>query len=322
MDNALSIASFINIFIPVLGLVIIGGFFLYRLLIKTGVIKLKSKDESDVDITKAKKRPINDFNVVDEFRDRFIVTEGRTSFTTGLKCTGVSLDKLTEIEQVLVAENHVGFYNMLNWYMQLYIQSRQMDVSSNLDFIDMTRKKVEEALNEVLDKKKKIEKIIEDAPARKNDFTTEIEELNRTYQCLFKQLIRKGEAAAYSKKVASPENPPQFNVYILYSYKHDSADFSTDLTFEEILHKANIYVETKLNSTVNALKRCHVDSSPLSQKEIVEIMDRAYNLSDSDIVTLEAKLQTSTFDLYTSTDYYPKTFSKKIENEAAGGVAV
>ena len=295
-------------------------------MVKRGLFNKKGKGEDQENLSGVKEIPIREFNVIDDLRDRYVITENKTSFTTGIKCIGLPLDKLTEVETKLIELSHLQFFNMLNWDMQMYIQSRQMNIQSNLEFINETKQVFEKELKKVDEKRKNILRIIEESPTRKDEYVKEIGELDKTYSCLVNQIKWKSEEIMYAQKVAAPGSPPQHDVYILYSYKHNPMDFTTNLTAEEIFHKATAFMETKINSSINALKRCSIECAWLTPMQIAEIQYRAYNLSDADIVPFDEYINTntgnvnvSTFDLYTTTDYFQK-HTTHVTN--TGGMAV
>lgn len=316
MNNLIKIAQIIKIVIPTLTILIFGGFFLYRFLIKKGIIKIKPKDESVTDFTGAEERPIEDFNLVEDFRENFVISGGGKSFTCGMKCSGVALDKMTDVEQYLVAENHIGFYTMLTWNMQMYIQSRQMNVQSNIDFIEEALKAVQRELSLKEEKRKKIQNIIDEAPSRREDFNQEIIELDKAIASYKKQVKWKTEELQYAKKVASPQSPPQYDVFVLFTYKHDDSAFTTPLSDDEIFTKAKVFMDSKLSSSITALKRCETEATILDPKQIAEVIYRAYNLSDADVVPFEDIFRSAAFDLVPSTDYFiRKVPSKDLEHK-------
>ncbi|MGE4283055.1 MAG: hypothetical protein AB7G87_04970 [Clostridia bacterium] len=304
-------ARIITFVIPIIFALVFGGMYLYNLFKKKGLIKKKTKEEKETDLRKVKRLPIENFNVVEDIKDNYIVTDNGTRFTTALSCTGVAFDYLSPLERKVVEDNYIGFYNMLDWSIQLYIQGRLMDVESNLFYLQENLDTITKEYDNMISHRKKLAAIIGDlketSPARYVSYLEELEETERSIRSLEYQINHKEEEIAYAKAVASPESQPQFDSHIIFSHEYSADDFTTELSPDEIFKKAADSLDTKASNTAGVMKRTMTECEQLTKQQMAEILYRAYNLSDADIVPFKEILKTSAFDLFTTTDYFEES---------------
>lgn len=298
-------AKLFNKIAPIVFIVLVGGYFLYNYLKKRGILKGKEVKEADIDIRKAKKTSINNFNLIDDdIRENIVITNNKTQYTTGVSCSGVSYDKLSEIEQRIIENNYIGFWKMVDWDIQLYIQSRQMNVEQNLQYLEDCLNGFKKEEERLLIEKNRLISIMEAAPTRKELY---VDELNRVEQQLVNMpwlINHKEEEIAYAKAVSSPDSQPQFDTYILYSYIHDDSELSVKLNEDEIFKQAKTNLEIKTRNVMTVMGKCMVNCKLLSKSELSEMIYRAYNLSDADVVRFQDYLKTSAFDPFVTTDYH------------------
>jgi len=313
--------------------VVLGSYFLVRYLKKKGIIKPKNIDRSNVDIRKGKKTSINYFNLIDDIRDNIVITENKTKYTTGVSCIGVTYDKLSRIEQKIIEDNYIGFWKMVDWNTQLYIQSRQMNVEENITYLEKVLESYRKEEQRLLEEKAKILNVIKNAPTRKELYMGELEDIERQLKNMPWLIEHKLEEIQYAKEVASPGSQPQFDIYILYSYEHDPDELSVEFNEDEVFNIARNDLEIKTRNIINVMNKCMVTCTPLTKQQLCEVIYRSYNLSDADIVRFKDILNTNAFDLFGTTDYYLKkafndTYEKLIKennsffSKGGGEVAV
>lgn len=324
--NMIDISAIINTVIPIIIITIALAIVIFQVMKRKGLINFKHKDMSNVDISKAKRKNIAEFNVIDDFQGGFVVTENNTCFTTGIKCIGIGLDKMDRAEQQRVSDGHVVIYNMLTWDAQLYIQSRQMDVESNKRFWEGAKEKVEVVLKDIDEKIRTLEsfKIDGISELRNAEINNELVPWIKKRSGIIKQLQGKLEELEYEKACSSPESPQQFDTYLLYSYRFDPSAFTTKLTNDEILDKAVQYLDAKIATTIKNFEQIGVTAISLDKLKCTELMYRAYNPIECDIVTFDtySEFKTSAFEPYTTTDNVFTPSFKDRSPEIIGGATV
>lgn len=314
--NILEFSIFFNKIVPLFIIAVFGVVFLRKQLMDKGMLKKKAAiAHEDTNIRGSKKRDVSDFNVIEDIIDNIVVTEKKTKFTTGLICEGVSFDKLAFPERKMVHDNYLGFCNIINWPIQLYIQSRNMDVDDNLKYVEETRDLLKADLENKQNRKNQLKAVLEESPIRKEAYEQELQEIDKTISNISWMIYHKEEELAYAKAIASPGNAPQFDLYIIFSYEYNSSNFTYEMNEQDIYKTAKNDLDIKLATISTVMSRCMVECKPLTKSQIVEVMYRAYNLSDADEIKLKDILKTSTFDLYTTTNDHIKENIQEIANK-------
>jgi len=71
---------------------------------------------------------MNRFLDFDEVKDNMIIRKNRTQYVMVLQCQGVNYDLLSEAEKMAVEEGFVQFLNTLRFPIQLYVQTRSLNL--------------------------------------------------------------------------------------------------------------------------------------------------------------------------------------------------
>jgi len=311
LNDLLQFARIFNIIAPIL---ILGGigFFIYVLKFKR-TSKYKVKEEKSINVKSIKRKSINFFNLIDDFKGRFVITNNKKKYTAGIVASGVPIDKLSPTETKIIENNFISLFSMLEWEAQMYIQSTRMDVDDCIEDIEKQIKELEQEKKEILKNKSRILKLSGENPRMAQENKETIIEIERQIKALNFRYIHKNEELAYAKAVAAPTSKPTFKPYILFTFEYNPSDYSTKLTDEEIFKKADDEITTKLNNTKEIFRKCLVDCDLMGTQKIAELLYRGYNLSDADLIKFKTYFETSAFDLYTSTDYYKKKNAEQIQ---------
>ena len=115
---------------------------------------------------------IFDFMEFDEVIDNMIVRKNKTQYIMVLQCNGVNYDLMSEQEKIAVEEGFVQFLNTLRFPIQLYVQSRTLNlkdivegykervnvVNNDINKIDLKMEQAKRANNKALQEKLYFEK--------------------------------------------------------------------------------------------------------------------------------------------------------------------
>lgn len=311
MGNIFEISSIINTFAPILFFGGVGIYFLYQHLKKKGYFqKRKTISDEYYDMSKVKRKDIEEFNVLDDIENDLAVTLEHIKYTSALSCGGFSYNKAALSERKMVESNYIGFYNMLSWDTQLYVQSRLIDAESHIKYnaetIDLLGAELEKCVNE---RTKLLGILSADSSkvsqVRREQYIQDFENVERMIESLNFQIRHKEEVEAYLRASSDENSTPQFESYIVSSYDYDDDEYSSSLTKEERYKEAEKALETKNSAISYVMKKCLVNSDRLNRERMAELFYRAYNLSDADKIKFTDRIKnTSSFDLYTTTDYH------------------
>lgn len=104
------------------------------------------QDEQLKDFNGMPRESIFKFMEFDEVKDNMIVRKNRTQYIMILQCSGVNYDLMSEDEKIAVEEGFVQFLNTLRFPIQLYIQTRSLNLR---DIVDEYKVKVSEMAQDV-----------------------------------------------------------------------------------------------------------------------------------------------------------------------------
>ncbi len=277
-------------------------------------IQIKDKTENPNLITRTGKaiNSIYKFMEFDEVTDNMIIRKNRQQYVMVIQCKGINYDLLSEDEKNAVEAGFVEFLNTLRFPVQLYIQTRTLNLSEILNEYD---KRIEDINSQII----KINSQIQMAQARGN-----LEAVNRLqFEKKRKEnILEYGESIEeYTAKISESRNILQQKTYIVISYfTSEYGDVST-YSKEEINDIAFTELYTRAQTLIRALSSAEVSGKVLNSEEIAELLYVAYNRDQSERYTLRDALNAQYDRLYsTARDVLEEKkarINRQIEEEAS-----
>ena len=152
---------------------------------------------------------IFDFMEFDEIIDNMIVRKNGTQYVMVLQCNGVNYDLMSQNEKYAVEEGFVQFLNTLRFPIQLYVQSRTLNLK---DIIASYKSRIDAITNEI----SKLDVKILQAKSTGNNALLEKLEFERRRK---NSVLEYGEnITEYVERLSSNENILQQKTYIVISY--------------------------------------------------------------------------------------------------------
>ena len=277
-------------------------------------IQIKDKTENPNLITRTGKaiNSIYKFMEFDEVTDNMIIRKNRQQYVMVIQCKGINYDLLSEDEKNAVEAGFVEFLNTLRFPVQLYIQTRTLNLSEILNEYD---KRIEDINSQII----KINSQIQMALARGN-----LEAVNRLqFEKKRKEnILEYGESIEeYTAKISESRNILQQKTYIVISYfTSEYGDVST-YSKEEINDIAFTELYTRAQTLIRALSSAEVSGKVLNSEEIAELLYVAYNRDQSERYTLRDALNAQYDRLYsTARDVLEEKkarINRQVEEEAS-----
>ena len=277
-------------------------------------ILIKDKAENPNLITRTGKaiNSIYKFMEFDEVTDNMIIRKNRQQYVMVIQCKGINYDLLSEDEKNAVEAGFVEFLNTLRFPVQLYIQTRTLNLSEILNEYD---KRIEDINSQII----KINSQIQMAQARGN-----LEAVNRLqFEKKRKEnILEYGESIEeYTAKISESRNILQQKTYIVISYfTSEYGDVST-YSKEEINDIAFTELYTRAQTLIRALSSAEVSGKVLNSEEIAELLYVAYNRDQSERYTLRDALNAQYDRLYsTARDVLEEKkarINRQVEEEAS-----
>lgn len=312
------------ILVVVLGLLVL-------LLIILGIVmltsKMKKQEKTDEvkdangntkEVPKAKKfkeyktASVMDFMEFDTVVDNMISQKNGNRYIMVVECQGINYDLMSENEKNSVEEGFVQFLNTLRHPIQIYTQTRTINLDSSIQTYKDKVKEVENALEKQEMQYKQMQK--------SENYTGE--QLDRAYFELTKQrnLYEYGKDIIYNtERMSSNKNVLNKKYYVVIPYfTEELGDNSFDKEEQRNLAFSELY--TRAQSVVRTLSVCGINAKVMTSNELVELLYVAYNRDEAEVYGLDKALKAGYDELYsTAPDVVDKQMgelNRQIEEEA------
>ena len=90
----------------------------------------KKQRDDEIDTARAKKSMFR-FMEFDTIEDNMIVQDGGKRYLMVLECKGVNYDLLSDVEKNGIEQGFIGFLNALKFEVQLYVQTRKVNLAQS-----------------------------------------------------------------------------------------------------------------------------------------------------------------------------------------------
>ena len=256
--------------------------------------------------------PVFDFMEFDKVEDNMICTKNGLKYIMVVECQGVNYDLMSEVEKNAVEEGFIQFLNTLRHPIQIYTQTRTINLESS---IQNYRVKVDEIQQELDNEKKKYDKMLNSGEYSQEELNAafyELTKLTNLYE-YGKDIIYTTERMSLNKSVL---NQKYYVVIPYYSEELKENDFDK----QEIRNLAFSELYTRAQSVIRTLGVCGINGKVLDSNELVDLLYVAYNRDDAEIYGVDKALNAGYDELYSTApdvlDKKIKALDEKIEREA------
>ena len=235
---------------------------------------------------------IKDFMEFDEVVDNMIVRKKGTQYIMVLQCNGVNYDLMSEQEKISVEAGFVQFLNTLRFPIQLYVQSRTLNL---VDIILEYKSRIEELNIEI----QKIDMKIDEAIKKGNRALKEKLEFEKRRKI---NILEYGISITdYVEKLGSNKNILQQKTYVVVSYYSSELGGGIEkYSKEELYNMCFSELYTRCQNIASSLSTSQVTSSILDSEELAELLYIAYNRDESEVLQLSKMLNAQYDSLYSS----------------------
>ena len=248
------------------------------------------------------RQSIMDFMDFDKVEDNMIVQKKGKRYLMVVECQGVNYDLMSNMEKVAVEEGFQQFLNTLRHPIQIYIQTRTINLESSISNYKTRVKEIED----------KYRRMMFEYNNMKDSDTYTQEDLDKYLFELTKQrnmleygrdIVQDTERMSLNKSVLNKK----YYVIISY-YAEENPEHRYDV--EEIRNMAFSELYTKAQSMIRTLSACSISGKILSSKELIELLYVAYNRDESESFGIDKAMQAGYDDLYSTA---PDVFEKKVK---------
>jgi len=247
------------------------------------------------------------FLAFDEVVDNMILRKNKTEYVMVIHCKGVNYDLLGEDEKLAVESGFTQFLNTLRFPVQLYIQTRSLNLKDSV-------LQYEERVNAVRDEINKLDSQIRRERANgRLDLVRRLEYERRKKV----NILEYGEdITEYVSRMSQNKDVLQQNTYVVVSYY--TAEFGGEISNyskEEIDSMAFSELYTRAQTLIRALSSAGVTGRVLNSEELAELLFIAYNRDDSDLVSVKRLIDAKYDSLYNTAKDVMEKQKEDIENK-------
>lgn len=253
------------------------------------------------------KESIYDFMEFDEIVDNMIVRKNRNQFVMVIQCSGVNYDLMSEAEKYGVEEGFVQFLNTLRFPVQLYVQSRTLNLR---DIIASYKERVSGITSDLA----KVDSRIAQAKQTGNKALLEkleFEKRRKTSVLEYGQNITE-----YVERLSSNKNILQQKTYVVISYY--TAEIGGNIenySKEEINNICFSELYTRSQNVISSLGTSQVTGRILNSEELAELLFIAYNRDDEELVQINKMLDVQYDSLYSTGKDVLEKRQEKLDQE-------
>lgn len=252
------------------------------------------------------------FLAFDEIVDSMIVRKNGTQYVMVIQCKGINFDLLGEEEKLAVENGFTQFLNTLRFPVQLYIQTRSLNLKDSIE-------QYNEKVNEVKDDIVKL-----DAQIRREKANGRLDLVRRLEFDRRRKLniLEYGmDITKYVARMSQNRNVLQQNTYVVVSYY--TAEFGGEIenySREEINNIAFSELYTRAQTLIRALSSSGVTGRVINSEELAELLYIAYNRDDSELINIKKSVEAQYDSLYKTAkdvlDKQKEMIEEKVEKEA------
>lgn len=258
------------------------------------------------------KLSVFDFMEFDKIEDNMIIQNNGTRYLMGIECEGINYDLMSEIEKNSVERGFIQFLNILKHPIQIYTQTRTINISKS---IDNYKNRINIIKDELDKKRNEYNKMLQTGGYDPRDINEKRIEIARE-QNLYdygKDIVSNIETMSLNKNVLRK------HYYIMVPYY--ASDLGTNFADEE--EKRNmIFSElyTRAQSIVSTLFACSVKGRVMDSNDLTELLYVAYNRDESETYGIDKALRAGYGEFYSTApdvlDKRMRVIDKEIEEKA------
>ena len=235
---------------------------------------------------------IMNFLEFDTVIDNMISQKDGNRYIMVVECQGINYDLMSQAEKNAVEESFVQFLNTLRYPVQIYTQTRTIDLEGSI----ATYKERVEATKVELDKyETKYEEM-----QRSGRYSEE--QLNKMYFELTKRrnLYEYGKDIIFNtQRMSMNKNVLNKNYYVVIPYYVEELG---DNKYDKLEQRNYAFSElyTRAQAVIRTLSACGINSKVLDSNELVELLYIAYNRDEEEVYGIDKAIQAGYEELYTT----------------------
>ena len=248
------------------------------------------------------KQSIFNFMEFDTVKDNMIIQKKGTRYLMVVECQGINYDLMAGVEKTSVEEGFVQFLNTLRHPVQIYIQTRSINLESSLT---VYREKV-----------KAVEMKLRNMEAQYTEMRESGEYTDEQLRRAFYEVTKQSNLYEYGLSVLQDTEKMSLNKNILNKkyylivpyYSAEAGNDKLDKVEIEGIAFSELY--TSAQSLIRSISVCGVRGRILRSNELIELLYMAYNRDEAETFGLDKAIQAGYDEIYSTA---PNVLKKKME---------
>lgn len=253
-----------------------------------------------------------DFMEFDKIEDNMIIQKKGARYVMVVECQGINYDLMSQAEKVGVEEGFIQFLNTLSHPIQIYTQTRKVNLESSIQTYKSEVDKIEQEYNRQKIRYQNIVSSPNATAAQKQQALYEFTKERNLYE-YGKDIIFNTEKMSLNRNIL---NKKYYIVIPYYSEDFGQGSWSK----EEIQERAFSELYTKAQAIIATLSATGVVGRVLSSVELADLLYFAYNRDEAEIYGIDKAIRAGSGEMYsTAPDYMDKKMElldKQIEDAA------
>lgn len=208
-----------------------------------------------------------------------------------IECKGINYDLLSGVEKTSVEQGFLQFLNTLKYEIQIYIQTRKVNLNQS---IIKYKEKVDKIKENLRYEEAKLEDMQRLGSYTREEVLKQIKEVTkkRNLYEYAQDLIQNTQQMSEDRDITTKQ------YYIIIPYYTEEITSVGDYDKREISSMAFSELYTRAQSLANGLSECDVRGRILNSQELIELLYVAYNREQYDIYDFETYINSLDINHY------------------------
>lgn len=252
--------------------------------IKKSDVPLITRDGKGID-------SIYKFMEFDKIIDSMIIRKNYKQYVMVLECKGINYDLLSEEDKNAVELGFIEMLNTLRFPIQLYIQTRTLNLT---DILSEYKKRTDDMQDQI----NRLNYQISQARSKGDqEMYTRLQLEKQRKQ----NILEYGQSIEqYTERISEGRNILQQKTYIIISYYTSEYGDVSKYSKEELNDIVFSELYTRCQTVIRALVSAEVNAHILSSEEVAELLYVAYNRDESETLRLKNALNSEYDRLYST----------------------
>ncbi len=260
---------------------------------KEKVINKEKEKKTPSATAQYSKQSIFDFMEFEKIEDNMIIVKEGYKYLMVMECQGINYDLMSGLEKVSVEQGFIQFLNTLRQPIQLYTQTRTVNLGNSINNYKARIESIGKKLDEMN---------IRHDELINSETALNVEEIER----LQYEIVKQKNLYDYGMDILGTVEKMSLNKGILRKYYYIIVPYyAEDISSgkydkEEIKGLAFSELYTNCQSMIQSLGACSINAKILNSREIAELLYVAYNRDESEDYELERVIRSGYNELYTT----------------------